>query len=505
MRPRATSFALILALLLVGWKPAPNSPHKACIPPEYCPPAKYLILMIGDGMGDNQRRAATLYSGTAPAYVSWPKYWVSTYPDGGSYDPDQVWTNFSYVLSGWTDSAAAATALDTGVKTDNVRISVSADGLTRLVSIADKARSAGKAVGAVTTVYISHATPGAWLAHNDLRENGFAIADESLWGNPNTTGTPITSTYYSGGHGPTLPPADVVIGAGHPAWNGGTYVNDAIRAKLAAESGSPSAFTFIERLADSPDGGARLLSAADDPATLRLAGLFGGAGGNLEYRKANGSGANPENPTLAEMTRAALQVLSRDQDGFVLMVEGGAIDKAAHANNMDQMVGELLGFNEAVLAVIGWVDDPGTDSSWANTLVIVTADHETGYLTQAPGVFPDQMLGDVAAVTLALEKTVSGSGLRASWQDSDRDDLIDPGETVYWAWNTSGHSNSLVPLFAKGAGAELIPLFVNTTNPDPVRGVYLDNTEVFCVMENAAFSPCPPHYQLYLPVTLKRQ
>jgi len=59
-------------------------------------------------------------------------------------------------------------------------------------------------------------------------------------------------------------------------------------------------------------------------------------------------------------------------------------------------------------------------------------------------------------------------------------------------------------LFAQGAGADLIPLFVDPTNPDPVRGAYLDNTEVFCVMVNAAFSPCPPHYQLYLPVTLKR-
>ncbi len=133
-----------------------------------------------------------------------------------------------------TDSAAAATALFTGTKTGNIRINVSEDGLTRLTSIADKARNVGKAVGAVTTVYISHATPGAWLAHNDSRGNGFAIADEGLWGNPNTTGTLSNSPYYGGSHGSTFPPADVVIGAGHPDWDGGQYVNSAMRDKLGS-------------------------------------------------------------------------------------------------------------------------------------------------------------------------------------------------------------------------------------------------------------------------------
>ena len=358
----------------------------------------------------------------------------------------------------------------------------------------------------MTTVYISHATLGAWLAHNDNRNNGYAIADESLWGDPNTTGAPITSTYYSGAHGSTFPPADVVIGAGHPLWDGGTYVNTAMRGKLAAESGSPGAFTFVERLAGSPDGGARLLAAAGNPSLQRLAGLFGGVAGNLEYRKANGSGASLENPTLAQMAQAALLVLARDQDGFVLMIEGGAIDKAAHANNMDQMVGEVLGFNEAVQTVIDWVDDPATASTWANTLVIVTADHETGYLTRAPNTFPNQPLGKVTTTTLALEKTNLATGLRASWQDTIPNNQIDALETVYWAWNTGGHTNSLVPLFANGAGAELFAGKIDPADLDPVRGAYLDNTDVFSVMDSASFSyPCPLRYPVFLPVMLKKK
>jgi len=457
-------------------------------------------------MGNNQRMAADLYSGTTPAYESWSQYWVSTYPAGGGYNRNQAWTDFAYVLGNPTDSAAAATALFTGVKTANGRISVSADGITRLVSIADKARSIGKAFGAVTSVWLSDATPGGWLAHNDARNNGFAIADESFWGNPNTTGTPITSTYYSGGHGPSLPPPDVIIGAGHPYWNGGNFVNLAMRDKLAAESGSPGAFTFVERVAGHSDGSARLLNAAENPAVLRLAGLFGGSSGTLEYRLADGSGANPENPTLAQMAQAALLVLGRSPDGFVLMIEGGAIDKSAHANNMNQMVGEVLDFNATVQTVIDWVDDPANDSTWDNTLVIVTADHETGYLTQAPNALPNQPLGEITPTTLAWEKTDLGTDKRASWHDTDTNNQIDALETVYWAWNTSGHSNSLVPLFAKGAGADLFASKTDPANPDPVRGPYLDNTDVFSVMDSASVSdPCSPRYPIFLPVMLKKK
>jgi alkaline phosphatase len=506
MKSRRIFVIFLLSSLLLGWTPTqkPYAPVEAS--PAACPPAKYLILLIGDGMGNNQRLAANLYSGTTPAYQSWSQYWVSTYPAGGGYDHDQAWTDFSYVTAGATDSAAAATALYTGVKTGNIRINVSEDGLIRLVNIADKARSLGKAVGAVSSVYISHATPGAWLAHNDSRDNGFAIADESLWGNPNTTGTPSNSPYYGGSHGSTLPPADVVIGAGHPNWNGGQYVNSAMRDKLAAESGSPGAFTFVERLTGHPDGGARLLNAADNPSVLRLAGLFGGPDGNLEYQEANGSGANPENPSLAQMAQAALTVLGRNPDGFVLMIEGGAIDWAAHANNMDNMIGEVLGFNAAVQKVIDWVDDPATDSTWENALVIVTADHETGYLTQAPGVFPNQPLGEVNPTTLALEKTDLGTGWRASWQDTNVNNRIDPEETVYWSWNTNGHSNSLVPLFTKGAGADMFAGKTDQANPDPVCGPYLDNTDVFSVMDSASVSgPCSPRYPVFLPVLLKKK
>ncbi len=486
-----------------------------------CPAACNVILMIGDGMGANHLLAANLYTGQTPTYQSWSKTWASTFPAGGSYDPNRAWAEFDYVKTGATDSAAAATALYTGQKTANGRIAATAAG-TRLFSLGDKARALGRGVGAVTSVYLSHATPGAWYAHNLSRSNGYAIADEGLWGDPNTTGHPGISPYYGGGLGVTYPPTDVIIGAGHPAWNGANYINWTVRNRLLAKADAADGLAYVERIAGSPDGGARLLAAASDPGTIRLVGLFGSTGGNLEYRLADGSGANAENPTLAQMTLAALTVLARNPHGFVLLVEGGAIDWAAHNNNLDQVIGEVLDFNAAVEAVAGWVDDPLTPADWSDTLVIVTADHETGYLTAGPGVFPDRPLGPVNEQTLRMERPVPGTGLRASWLDADGDGTISRGEKVYWAWNSSGHTNSLVPVYMKGAGVALMAdegtaeavttkegigwmgmtAEAVTTKEgmgqggsDPVRGAYLDHTDLFRLMDAVLLrtpTPEPP-------------
>lgn len=446
------------------------------------PQAKFVIVMIGDGMGAKHVEAAEQYRQAPAPYAAWPRTWQATYPADGSYDSVRAWSDFTYLTQGPTDSAAAATAMFTGVKTANGRISVSVDGRERLFSISEEARGRGLAAGALTTVEISDATPGAWIAHNDHRGNGYAIADEGFWGDPEATGTIKDSLSYGGGHGPTRPPFDVLIGGGHPDWYEGNMINRAIRDKLSRESGRPGAFHFVERRAGRKDAGRRLRDLARRQSVTRLAGLFGGNAGNFEYRLADGSGRNPENPTLAAMTLAALDVLDRNPAGFILLVEGGSIDLASHDGNMDRMVGEVIDFNQAVQAVEGWVDDPVKGCRWDNTLIIVTADHECGFLTAGPGVFPDRPLGPVEARTLALERPVTGTELRASWEDQNRDGKIDPGEKVYWFWNSTGHSNSLVPLYARGAGAESIGL--PASGRDPVRGAYIQNTDVFRIVKN---------------------
>lgn len=470
--------ALTAALLLVLWS---GGRRPAGLPGLSGTGAKYVIVMIGDGMGANHVEAAERFSHEPPPFAYWLRTWAATYAARGSYDPLLAWSDFDYAGEGATDSAAAATAMFTGVKTALGRIAVSPDGSERLLCITEKARALGMGAGALTTVEVSDATPGAWMAHNDRRGNGFAIADEGLWGDPLATGTVADSPIYGGSHGPTYPPLDVLIGGGHPGWYGGHFVNRAIRDKLFRESGGPHAFSFLERQAGRTDAGSRLLSLAANPTVTRLAGLYGGAQGQMEFALADGSGLNPENPTLTEMTEAALRVLGRNPAGFVLLVEGGAIDIASHDGNMDAMLGEMMEFYAAIRAVVDWVDDPDNDSTWDNTLVLVGADHETGYLTAGPDVWPDRPLGTIDARTLRLEKSVSGTGLRASWEDADDNGRIDPGERVYWSWNLTGHSNNLVPLAARGVGANLLGYF--SSGRDPIRGSYLQDTDIFRIVD----------------------
>ena len=192
--------------------------------------AKNIILMIADGWGEKKIEAANRYTATTPLYQTdplWVSYYMSHFPIGGSYDPALAWTDFNYVLlDPITDSAAAASALYSGVKTQNGRISVTDDGLVRLYTIADKARDFGRGLGAVSSVPVSHATPGAWTSHNDDRGNAYAIADEALFEDPSTTGPPIQAG-YAGGHGPTIPSVDVLIGDRRSG-----YVNTAIQMKV---------------------------------------------------------------------------------------------------------------------------------------------------------------------------------------------------------------------------------------------------------------------------------
>jgi hypothetical protein len=271
-----------------------------------------------------------------------------------------------------------------------------------------------------------------------------------------------------------MPPADVLIGAG-----GSGYISSQILTKLRNENSQTGKHVLVEQQAG-VDGGDALMAKANNPATNKLAGLF-----DQVYHNADYSGYNADNPTLSESTRAAIKVLSRNPNGFVLMIEGGAVDWASHANNMNQMIGEQKDYDNAVQTVIDWVNDPANDSNWNNTLVIATGDHECGYLTKASGVFPNQSLGNVNNTTLAKEKIVSGTGgRRASWEDTDSDNIIDTGETVYWQWNSGGHSNTLIPLYARGAGSELLAGYASR-GPDTERGYYLDNTDVFLVMDSA--------------------
>jgi len=477
----------------------PGSPIAQERPVKATP--KYVILMISDGWGINHMEATAGYTGVKPVYGSWDEYWVSTYPAGGGYDPGLAWSDFDYVRKGATDSAAAATAMYTGRKTKHSYLSVSPDG-ERLATIAERARALNMAVGAVTTVQISHATPGAWYAHNEYRFNSYAVAEEGLFGDPQATyrewdwkekaghlcqtlfhwiprSRKVCEDLYAGDRGKSEP-IDVLIGSGGRGHSGESYLNEHIIERLRRESSEPGKHTLVEA-ADGLDNSERLKDAAMNDKVRKLVGIF-----DFNYRLADGSGHDADNPTLARMAEAAITVLDRNPSGFVLLIEGGAVDFAGHDNNMDHMIGEQIDFDNAVEAVVDWVKDPDNGSNWDNTIVIITGDHESGYLTGGPGVFPDRPLGEVSDRTISLEKEVGDSRCRASWEDRDGNGRIDKGETVYWAWNAcraSAHTNVLVPLYVKGVNAGVFEKFEN--HKDPVRGPYIDNTDVFRVMKSA--------------------
>lgn len=362
------------------------------------------------------------------------------YPDGQPVD-DRYFLKPGKPFA--TDSASAATALSTGKKTDDGRLAWPPAGQPQqpLITIAEELRAKqGKAIGVVSTVPFNHATPAAFAAHNVSRENYAEIAREIL----------------------TVTKPEVVIGGGHPNWEKKFKVAPELIEQARAD------YTVVTR-APGQDGNQELARAAQG--ATRLFGLFGGKGGNFEYARASHHPGAPrvergdsENPDLATVSTAALTVLAKKPEGFFLLVEQGDIDWANHANNFRNMIGSVTDAERAVAAIVAWVDRPGDDIDWSNTLLIVTADHANGYLRLekplGPGQLPVQETGGRNAYGAA---TFTYPG----------------GEVSYGATN---HTNELVTIYAIGAGSELLRQYEGRWWPG---ARIADNTQINAVMRAA--------------------
>jgi alkaline phosphatase len=450
-----------------------------------CKTAKHIILMIGDGMNIEHEIATSryLYGGdqdlsfhklpyqanVATWDVSSYKYW-----SGNVYDPNAINPLYGYDpakggkrpyplgpelpgakdyhIAASTDSASSATAWATGYKTDSGNLAWlpgdPANG--SLKTIAELLREQkGYAIGVVSTVPFTHATPAAHVSHNVNRNNYSAIGTEIL----------------------NIVKPEVVIGGGHPGYDGTLSFN-----YISAndynyfKDGNSSEYVFVERTA-SVDGGVSILAAAQEAAAngKKLFGLFGlKKEGNFESFEPNDlpgtplvSQATRENPTYTEATLAALKVLSQDPDGFFLMAEQGDIDWANHANDFQRMVGTTKDLHDGVQAVIDYVNQPGDDLNWNNTLLIVTADHSNSYMRNEA----ELRAGD-------LPKQVSGNP--PSYPD---------GEVTY---GTTNHTNELVRLYAMGTGITRFEKYEGRWYP---RTRILDNTQLFHMMMEAAGEP----------------
>jgi len=444
----------------------------AAQPPTFAA-TKNVIVMIADGAGFNTWYATAMYQGRWDASrgksrqvydgPGWVAYACSTHPLTTSkkptgkeaqdahvvYDPAKAWdsTNaYSWLTKTYTDSAAAATALSTGVKTYNNAINWSDRDEGIFPSMTERAKAAGKSAGVVTTVQWSHATPAGFSnAHESERDNYESIARQMISGSV----------------------LDVIMGCGNPDFdNNGRPAMKQRESKYVGGTQSWKDIETARSKADETFKGFRPVSTksefealATGPTPPRVLGTVQVRTTLRQAREGKDTGdpaketpVNPDLPDLPLMVRAAINVLDENPQGFFLMVEGGAVDWANHSNQPARMIQEHMDFIAAVETVVKWIE---SKSKWEETLLILTADHETGLIWG-----PES---DVKAFEPIVD---NGKGVM-------------PG----FRYNAKSHSNSLVPLYAKGAGSERFASRV--AGKDPVRGDYVDNTTVVAVITEA--------------------
>jgi alkaline phosphatase len=450
---------------------------------------KNIILMIADGTGTNTIAATGKYAGKLGNQIfdgdAWTKTYVSTYPlrteetpregprglaqdPGVIYDSAKNWdTTPVTTMTGrnpdrfagyaWTkhtapDSANTIVSIVTGRKTYNNAVNVDGNGKP-MTTFAELAQRSGKAVGVVTTVQFADATPSvSGGAHNVSRDNRTAIASEML-----NAGV-----------------LSVIMGTGNPDYdnNGArrsmpnySWISEKDWGELKAGA---NGFKLIQDVGDF----AALATAATTPA--KIVGIARSFDGTQAYRQ----GAVPARetpfsvprrtdvPSLKTMALGALNVLDADPDGLFLMIEGGGVDRAMHANNIGRTIEERMEFDEAVEAVSAYLDANTAGNNWSNTLVIVTGDHDHLLLGPESDTVPYQPLADRGA-----------------------------GQVPGYKWQHDGHSNQLVPLYVRGPAASMFLVcanqrdaFTDRSGRTFGRGAYLDQTEIFAVVSGGRCS-----------------
>ncbi|MES2015117.1 MAG: alkaline phosphatase [Pseudomonadota bacterium] len=440
--------------------------------------AKNIIFFLGDGMGPTTVTASRIYK----------------YGEDGSLQMDKLertariktYSNDAQT----TDSAPSMAAYMTGVKMNNEVISMSADTVaiaptkdgngnlginncaatgngTAAQTILELAKSKGKAVGSITTTELTHATPAATFSHICNRNAQFAIAAQVV---------PAGAGYNAAlGDG-----VDVLMGGGRNHFTPfDSVTNKAGRAdgrNLLAELAAKG-YTVAATKAD-------MLAA---PTNKKFIGLYSSKS-HLEYELDRSAtpplGEGATQPSLAEMTTKAMDILGQNAGGYFLMVEGGRIDHALHGTNAKRALADTIAFDDAIKAALDKARL--TDPNLTNTLIVVTADHDhtlafNGYGKRGNPILDitrnykdNQPLKDAdgnSYTTLVFGNGPNRPALRANLDSSTvlADNYLQ--ETgVRLASETHGGGD--VKLLATGAGAKVF------------KGT-LDNTKVFSLLKSA--------------------
>ncbi|MDX7855433.1 alkaline phosphatase [Aeromonas caviae] len=310
-------------------------------PPE--PRAKNVIFFLGDGMGLNTLTASRIYGVGEEGSLT-----IDTLPETAFI---KTFSHDAQV----TDSAPSMAAYMTGVKSNNGVISMDSDatqesdcsqsGGKAVTTLLELAKADGRGTGVVTTTRVTHATPAATYAHICNRDLEADIAVQMVPG-----GSGYNSALREG--------LDVVLGGGSGFFLPSADKGKRIDGRNLIDEMKAKGYQFAATLDE--------LNQAD--ASKPLLGLFGSS--HMKYdldRPAS-------EPSLAQMTLAAIKQLKDKEKGYFLMVEGGRIDHALHDTNAKRALQDTLAFDNAIQAAINEVKK--TDPELKNTLIVVTADHD---------------------------------------------------------------------------------------------------------------------------------
>jgi alkaline phosphatase len=435
-----------------------------------------VIFFLGDGMGMTTMTAARIYSVGEDGELT-----MDTLPETGFV---KTFSNDAQV----TDSAPSMAAYMTGIKMNNEVISMSADTQaydatgaayttgrntkcptsgngTKVPTLLELAIANNMSTGVVTTARLTHATPAATYAHICNRNGENDIASQAVPGNKN-----FNSALGSG--------VDVMLGGDSTFWRpvgavaavptlGRTDGADLVKDMQTAGYSFVSDVTGLN--AFSPGTGKKLLGLFDQGVTQ----------GHMSYE----ADRDPaKEPSIAQMTTKAIDVLSQNKKGYFLMVESGRIDHALHETSGKRALIDTVAFDEAIKATIAKVD-------LKNTLIVVTADHDhtlvlngyakrTGKTTASEagvlGLVKDYILGGITKDIAGLGYSIMGFGngenrpaSRAALTDVQTSDLNYHQEAaIPTSAGSETHGGADVFIGAIGSGAESI------------SGV-MDNTAVF--------------------------
>lgn len=336
--------------------------------------AKYVFYFIGDGMGVNQVNGTEMYLAEKEGRIGLKPLNFTQFPV----------VNFATTYSKYnsvTCSAAAGTALATGTKTKNGTIGMDSLHQAPLYSVAVKAKEAGKKVGITSSVSVDHATPAAFYAHQPNRSMYYEI------------GTDLPKTGF-----------DFYAGAGF------------LQPKSKKDTAAPELYGLIE------GAGYKIIrgnEAFEKQYTEALKAVLiqkeGAEKGCLPYAIDRKEG----DLTLAQITENAIRFLTKEEnDGFFLMVEGGKIDWACHGNDAATVFTEVIDMAEAVEKALDFYKQHPDE-----TLIVITADHETGGIALGTGKYALNLQAlqyqklSKEELTRKIQELRTAKGNKVSWED----------------------------------------------------------------------------------------